>query len=118
MLQRGCWIARSIRDAVLNKLGFTLSAGISINKTVAKLSTTYGKPDGQAVTFPNQIEYLLNDRGVIEARSREVKLRLLNTVKAKDEQTYWRLLNIGLPIVALILFGLAYHYIRKRRFAV
>jgi DNA polymerase eta len=69
MLERGCWIAQSIRKAVLDKLGFTLSAGISVNKSLAKLSTTYGKPDGQAVTFPRAIEYLLNRTPIRKCRN-------------------------------------------------
>lgn len=46
-LRRGCYIAFSVRNAVLDTLGFTLSAGISTNKLVAKLAASYGKPNGQ-----------------------------------------------------------------------
>ncbi len=46
-LCRGCYIALSVRNAVLDTLGFTLSAGISTNKLVAKLAASYGKPNGQ-----------------------------------------------------------------------
>jgi ABC-2 type transport system permease protein len=65
----------------------------------------------------NAIEYLRDDSGIIAARGREVKLRLLNTQKAKDEDTFWTLLNIGGPLVLLGLFGLAYTWLRKRRYA-
>ncbi|MEZ4951770.1 MAG: gliding motility-associated ABC transporter substrate-binding protein GldG [Saprospiraceae bacterium] len=65
----------------------------------------------------NTIEYLMDDNGIITARSKEVKLRLLNTVKAEKEETKWQLLNIGLPLVFLILFGLAFHWFRKRKYA-
>ena len=43
----GCHIAFTLRRAVLQKLGFTLSAGISTSKLVAKLAASYGKPNGQ-----------------------------------------------------------------------
>lgn len=46
-LRLGCHIAFIARKAVLEKLGFTLSAGISTNKLVSKLGATYGKPNGQ-----------------------------------------------------------------------
>ena len=65
----------------------------------------------------NAIEYLIDDGGVIEARGKEVKLRLLDTVKAKAEKTKWRLINIVLPIVFLLLFGLLFSYLRKRKYA-
>jgi ABC-2 type transport system permease protein len=65
----------------------------------------------------NAVEYLRDDNGIIEARGREVKLRLLDTQKAEDEQLMWQLINIGLPIVFLVLFGLIFNWIRKNRFA-
>ncbi|MEM9820992.1 MAG: hypothetical protein AAF985_07960, partial [Bacteroidota bacterium] len=64
----------------------------------------------------NAIEYLLDGRGVIEARGKEVKLRLLDTVKARDEKNKWRMINIVLPLLFLGLFGFAFNYLRKRRF--
>lgn len=51
----GCRIARIVRRKVFDELNFTLSAGISTSKLVAKLGATYGKPNGQAVIFPNAI---------------------------------------------------------------
>jgi len=64
----------------------------------------------------NAIEYMLDDEGVVEARSREVKLRLLNGVRAREERTFWQALNIGLPLVFLVGFGFLYFNLRKRRF--
>lgn len=49
-LRRGCHVASTARRAVLEALGFTLSAGISTNKLVAKLAATFGKPNGQVST--------------------------------------------------------------------
>ena len=69
------------------------------------------------IVLINAIEYLVDENGVIEARGKEVKLRLLDTVKAQDEEVKWQLINIVLPIAFLILFGLAYNFLRRRRFA-
>ncbi len=65
----------------------------------------------------NTIENMIDDRGIIEARSKDVKLRLLNVAKAKAEQTKWQLINLLIPILFLIGFGLLYNFIRKKRFA-
>ena len=65
----------------------------------------------------NSIEYLVDASGVIEARSREVKLRLLDSVRAKAEKTLWQLLNIGAPLLFIALFGWLYQWWRKRRYA-
>jgi ABC-2 type transport system permease protein len=64
----------------------------------------------------NAIEYLIDDAGVIEARGKEVRLRLLDTTRASQEKSFWQMLNIGLPLVFLGIFGLAYNGLRRRRF--
>ncbi|MEL6720358.1 MAG: gliding motility-associated ABC transporter substrate-binding protein GldG, partial [Bacteroidota bacterium] len=64
----------------------------------------------------NAIEYLIDDNGVIAARGKEVKLRMLDTVRAKAEKTKWQTINIVLPLVFLLIFGLIFNWVRKRRF--
>ncbi len=65
----------------------------------------------------NAIEYLIEPNGVIEARSKEVKLRLLDTVRAKNEQNFWRGLNLALPLLFLAAFGWLFNWLRRRRYA-
>jgi gliding-associated putative ABC transporter substrate-binding component GldG len=64
----------------------------------------------------NAIEYLVEANGVIEARSKEVKLRLLDNVKAKEEKTKWQLVNILIPLAFLGLFALVFTRLRKRKY--
>ena len=64
----------------------------------------------------NALEYLLDTRGVIEARSKEVKLRLLDQTRAQNERAYWQFLNLGLPLIFIAFFGILYNFIRRRRF--
>lgn len=65
----------------------------------------------------NCIEYLVGDGGILETRNKEVRLRLLNTVKAQDEKLQWQLINIVVPIVLVIIFGVAFGYYRRRKYA-
>jgi ABC-2 type transport system permease protein len=64
----------------------------------------------------NAVEYLIDPTGVIEARTKEVKLRLLDTVKAQKEQPQWRLFNIAVPLMFLGLFGWFFNWRRKKRY--
>lgn len=48
-------IAREIRQKIFEKTGLTASAGISINKFLAKVSSDYHKPNGQKTIHPSQI---------------------------------------------------------------
>jgi gliding-associated putative ABC transporter substrate-binding component GldG len=72
--------------------------------------------DGNKDFILNAIEYLLDDNGVLDSRSKEVKLRLLDAVKTKQERKKWQFINIGLPLLFLAFFGVLFNFIRKRRY--
>ena len=48
-------IAQEIRVKILEKTGLTASAGISINKFIAKVASDYNKPNGQKTVTPNEV---------------------------------------------------------------
>jgi ABC-2 type transport system permease protein len=60
---------------------------------------------------------MLDDNGIIEARSKDVKLRLIDTVKAKNDATLITLVNILLPLLFLLGFGLFYFWRRKKKYS-
>jgi ABC-2 type transport system permease protein len=62
----------------------------------------------------NCLNYLVDDHGIMELRSRELKLRLLNTAKIKAEKFKWQIINITGPVIIVILTGLIYTYFRRR----
>ncbi|MCB0644434.1 MAG: gliding motility-associated ABC transporter substrate-binding protein GldG, partial [Phaeodactylibacter sp.] len=65
----------------------------------------------------NAVEYLLDDVGVIEARGKDIKLRLLDTVQAQEEKSKWQFVNVALPVLFIGLFGFLYNYSRRRRYS-
>ncbi|MGB5203870.1 MAG: DNA polymerase IV [Eudoraea sp.] len=54
-------IAQEIRQRIFNELGLTASAGISINKFVAKIASDYNKPNGQKTVNPEEVFQFLED---------------------------------------------------------
>ena len=48
-------IARQIRSRIFEETGLTASAGISVNKFLAKVASDYRKPNGQKTIHPTQI---------------------------------------------------------------
>jgi gliding-associated putative ABC transporter substrate-binding component GldG len=66
----------------------------------------------------NCMNWLVDDHGLIELRSRELKLRLLNKELVKQNITLIRIVNIVAPLLLLVLAGWLYHFLRKRRFSV
>lgn len=75
--------------------------------------TSYGNKE----FLQNAINYLLDDTGLINIRSKEIALPFLDGQKTASELTTWQALTLGLPLVLLGLFGLAYTSIRKRKYA-
>jgi gliding-associated putative ABC transporter substrate-binding component GldG len=64
----------------------------------------------------NCVNYLLDDNGLINIRSKEVNLPLLDKEKVFENYTYTQVITIGLPILILSLFGIAFTFFRKKKY--
>lgn len=67
--------------------------------------------------FQNALDYLVNPSDILQTRSKEYTLRLLDPKKTAAEKTKWQLVNIVLPIVLIILCGMIYMQVRRYRYA-
>ncbi len=66
--------------------------------------------------FLNCMEYLVGNPGILETRSKDYTLRLLDKKKIDESKSSWQALNILLPVVLMILFALIYTLVNKKRF--
>ena len=64
----------------------------------------------------NCVNYLCGDEDLIPLRSREVILRNLDLAKVEREKTAWQIVNVALPIVVIVLFGVLLAVLRKKTF--
>lgn len=64
----------------------------------------------------NCVNYLCGDEDLIPLRSREVIMRNLDLAKVEREKTAWQIVNVALPIVIIVLFGVLLAVLRKRTF--
>ncbi|HEY5464607.1 MAG TPA: gliding motility-associated ABC transporter substrate-binding protein GldG [Hanamia sp.] len=64
----------------------------------------------------NCLEYLINNAGLSEAKSKDYKLRLLDSKKTSEQRGFWEMLNLFLPVCLIIIFGLIYQWWRKRKY--
>lgn len=64
----------------------------------------------------NMVAYLTDEDGLINARNKEVKIRPLDKEKIK-ERSFWQIINIGLPLLVLLAFGIARTYLRKIKYS-
>jgi ABC-2 type transport system permease protein len=60
---------------------------------------------------------LLDDDGMLQLRTREVKLRLLDKKKIDEQRSYWQRLNVLAPLILIALAAFIQFYWRKRKFA-
>ena len=112
--------AQSMAD---NKMIVIANAEIamnSVNKSEGPLAmgmnpyTKYKYANSEFIM--NSLEYLVDNSGIMEARAKDFTLRLLDKKKLEENKSTWQLLNIGLPIIVILLFGLIYQLIRNRKF--
>jgi gliding-associated putative ABC transporter substrate-binding component GldG len=65
----------------------------------------------------NCVNYLLDDTGLINIRSKDVELPLLDKEKVYENYTTTQFITIGLPTLILLVFGLVFTFIRKRKYS-
>jgi ABC-2 type transport system permease protein len=65
----------------------------------------------------NAVEYMLDDKGIIEARGKEIKLRLMDSERAKADSTFLASVNILLPLGLVGLFGAFFLWRRRKKYA-
>ncbi len=75
------------------------------------------KTFGNKELILNCINYLCDMQGLMESRSKDYKLRLLDRPKVMEHRLKWQIINVVLPVVLVILSGLIFIYFRKRKYA-
>ena len=75
-----------------------------------------GKTYGNKEFLLNAVNYLLDDDGLINIRSKEIDVAFLDQEKIASQKTYWQTFNILLPLGLLTIFGFIFNYIRKKKF--
>lgn len=75
-------------------------------------NTTYGNKS----FFLNIMDYFCDDSGLMSVRSKEFRLRMIDPAVLEADTSLLKWLNVTLPIVLLIVFGLIKFYLRLRRY--
>ncbi len=73
---------------------------------------TYGNKE----FIENAISYLVDGEGLIDIRSREFKIRLLDPQKITTQRLRWQLVNIFIPVGIVVIFGIVMALIRKKKY--
>jgi len=65
----------------------------------------------------NCVNYILDDNGLINIRGKDLDLALLDKEKVYENYTAIQFITIGLPLVFLVLFGIVFSYLRKKKYS-
>ena len=66
----------------------------------------------------NCLEYLINTANLSEARAKDYTLRLLDPKKVAAQKTNWQIINLALPVLLIIIFGIIYQWWRRKKYSV
>ncbi|WPV68232.1 gliding motility-associated ABC transporter substrate-binding protein GldG [Chitinophaga sp. LS1] len=64
----------------------------------------------------NSLGYLTNNAGIMEARNKELTLRLLDAEKIKQNKSMWQAICVIIPVLLILLFRVIFQFIRQRKF--
>ncbi|MBS0012068.1 MAG: gliding motility-associated ABC transporter substrate-binding protein GldG, partial [Bacteroidales bacterium] len=76
-----------------------------------------GQTFGNRDFIINCMNYLVDDKGLVSLRSRELKIRLLDRERIRENRTFWQLFNTIGPLLLVLLAGTAFMIIRKKKFS-
>ena len=76
-----------------------------------------GRTFGNKEFLLNAVNYLLDDTGLINIRTKSIEVAFLDSEKIEDQKSIWQLINIALPLLLLGVFGFMFNYFRKRKYA-
>ncbi|MEA3505678.1 MAG: gliding motility-associated ABC transporter substrate-binding protein GldG, partial [Bacteroidota bacterium] len=99
-------------DIIRNQLHYSRGTPLSLG-----YDQFTGQSFGNKELIMNAMSYLVNENGIINTRSKEFEMRLLDPTKIQEkDRLKWQLVNIIIPILLVILFGIIRNYLRKRKY--
>ncbi|MCD6367328.1 MAG: gliding motility-associated ABC transporter substrate-binding protein GldG [Bacteroidales bacterium] len=103
--------ADMIRNQTRNVNGKTVPYPLGFDRYSGQ---TYGNKN----FFLNAINFLLDDDGLINTRSREIKLRVLDKTYIDKNYSLVQMLNLILPLIILAVFGIFYFFLTRKKFKI
>jgi gliding-associated putative ABC transporter substrate-binding component GldG len=72
---------------------------------------------GNQEFFQNLTDYMMGDNSVLDIRSRQIDIHHIDQEKVKSHATYFKVVNLLVPIGSIIILAFAMNYMRKRKYA-
>ncbi|HKK58101.1 MAG TPA: gliding motility-associated ABC transporter substrate-binding protein GldG [Salinivirga sp.] len=99
------------KNPVITRNGDQQSLPLGSDKWFEDINFSGNKP-----FLLNAVNYLTDDNELVTLRGRKFELRLLDRQKLRNEKTFWRALNIGLPIVVMLILAFVFYFLRRAKY--
>jgi ABC-2 type transport system permease protein len=125
MIPKGLTNTMPIRKSSLNTRQIVVACGDIIRNEISLKDSTsvplgfdryMEQQFGNKDFIQNAVLYLADDEGWMQLRNRSLQLRLLNKKIINEDRLTWQLVNLLIPIGLLLIFGISYQIIRKRKY--
>ena len=93
--------------------------GIASDSTTLELGydrfngVTYGNKE----MLVNAVLYMTDEKGWMQLKNKTLKLRLLNKQLVSENSNVIAIVNVVVPVVILLVFGLVYGFLRRKKYA-
>lgn len=71
---------------------------------------------GNQEFFQNLVDYMLGDNSVLDIRSRQIDIHAIDKEKVKSDATFYKIINLLIPVVLVLIFAFVMGIIRKRKY--
>jgi ABC-2 type transport system permease protein len=71
---------------------------------------------GNQEFFQNMVDYMLGDNSILDVRSKQIDIHPIDKVKISEDGGFWKLTNLVLPSILVILFGIIFNYLNRRKY--
>lgn len=72
---------------------------------------------GNQEFFQNLTDYMMGDNSVLDIRSRQIDIHHIDQEKVKAGASFYKIINMVLPVGIIVLLAFTMHYLRRRKYA-
>lgn len=120
LVGNGRWIANKYDSMPSNRGGYKYRSqqkynDLQLDEDMLRLRISHFF--GNQEFFQNMTDYMMGENSVLDIRSRQIDMHPMNKEKVSQDATFYKIINLLLPIGIILLLAFGMNFIRKRRFA-
>lgn len=88
-----------------------------LKQDIDLVKANYQHVYGNQEFIQNLADFMMGEHSVLDLRSKEVSFHEIDSVKVKEDASFFKIINVGLPIVLILGLALTMNFMRRRKFA-